>query len=153
VVYDLEDFAIFDRLVPSFTDQPELPAVVRGMTLGETLMLESARLADTSLRRGDTLHIALVWQPQQADATNYKTFVHLADESGRPVAQWDGYPCFNTARTSQWAVGEPVEDHVLLKIPEDVAPGTYSLLVGFYDESTGDRLGDQAIQLGAITLR
>jgi hypothetical protein len=117
------------------------------------MMLESASLGRTSLSRGDILHIALTWLPQQADATNYKTFVHLADAGGGPVAQWDGYPCFNTARTSQWTVGEPVKDHVLMRIPEDVAPGTYSLLVGFYDENTGDRLGDRVIQLGTLTLR
>jgi 4-amino-4-deoxy-L-arabinose transferase-like glycosyltransferase len=153
VVYDLEAFAIFDQILPSLTAQPAPPALVRDVALGEIMMLESAGLARSSLKRGDTLHIALVWRPQQADATNYKTFVHVAGESGRPVAQWDGYPCLNTARTSQWAVGESIEDHVLMEIPEDMPPGTYSLLVGLYDETTGDRLGGQAIQLAPITIR
>jgi hypothetical protein len=153
VVYHAEDFAIFDQLVPTLSDQSDPPAQVREVALGETMVLESASLERTTLNRGDILHLLLVWRPQQALATNYKLFVHVADESGRPVAQWDGYPCFNTSRTSQWPVGEAIRDPVLMRIPEDVPSGTYSLLVGLYDETTGERLGERAIQLATITIR
>jgi len=154
VVYHFEDLAtFFDPLVPTLSDPPDPPAQVREVALGETMTLESAGLANTSLKRGGLLHLALVWRPQQAHATNYKLFVHVADKGGKPVAQWDGYPCLNTARTSQWPVGEAMEDHVLMRIPEDVPPGKYSLLVGLYDEATGERLGEQAIQITTITVR
>ena len=98
-------------------------------------------------------HLQLVWRPRQALATDYKLFVHVADESGRPVVQWDGYPCLNTSRTSQWPVGEAIRDPVLMRIPEDVQPGTYALLVGLYDGTSGERLGGQAVQVATITIR
>jgi hypothetical protein len=153
VVYHFEDFAIFDQLVPPLSEPSDPPAQVREVPLGEVMILESAGLARTSLKRGELVHLPLVWRPQQAQAIDYKLFVHVADENGKPVAQWDGYPCLNTARTSQWPVGEAIEDHVLMRIPEDVPPGSYSLLVGLYDEATGERLGEQAVQITTITVR
>jgi hypothetical protein len=40
-----------------------------------------------------------------------------------------------------------------MRIAEDVPPGAYSLLVGLYDETSGERLGGQAIQVATITIR
>lgn len=99
------------------------------------------------------MHLLLVWRLQQALGRDYKLFVHVVDESGRPVAQWDGFPCFNMGRTSQWAVGQPVRDHILMTLPEDMPPGTYSVLTGLYDESTGERLGGQALKIATLTVR
>ena len=149
----VEDFAIFDQLVPPLDEPSGPPALVRDVTLGETMVLQSAGLVRTSLNQGDTLLLALVWRPLLADTTDYKLFVHLSDESGQPVAQWDGYPCFNTARTSQWAVGESVRDHVLLPIPEEMPTGEYAVVTGLYDEVSGERLGGQAVEIGTITIR
>jgi len=153
VTYDVEDFAIFDQVAPTLGDWPDPTIRVRDEDLGGIMRLESAGLADTTASGGDVLHLLLVWRPMQPLVTDYKLFVHLADERGQPVAQWDGYPCFNTARTSQWPAGEPTADHVLLRIPDDVPPGEYSLLVGFYDGLTGERLGDRAIHVATMSIR
>jgi hypothetical protein len=153
VTYHIEDFAIFDRVVPPLAAWPDPPVRVRDENLGGTMVLESAGLADTSVGVGDLLHLLLVWRPLQSLTGDYKLFVHLADEGGQPVAQWDSYPCSNTGRTSQWTAGEAVTDHVLLRIPDGTPPGEYSLLVGLYDAATGDRLGDRAIQVAAMTIR
>ena len=77
----------------------------------------------------------------------------MAGADGVPVAQWDGYPRWNTARTSTWAPGVEVVDHLLLPLPDDLPPGDYRLLTGLYDPATGARLGDQAVDLGALTVR
>ena len=153
VTYHLEDFGIFDQVGPVLQDWPDPPILAREVPLDETMTLESAGLAGTKLSKGDLLHLLLVWRPQHSLPTDYKLFVHIADESGRPVTQWDGYPCLNTARTSQWPAGEAIRDHVLMRIPDDMPSGEYSLLVGLYDGTTGERLGGQAIQLGALTIR
>jgi hypothetical protein len=153
VTYHVEDFGIFDRVGPVLQDWPDPPVLAREVPLGETITLESAGLAGMALRRGDLLHLLLVWRPEQSLPSDYKLFVHIADESIRPVTQWDGYPCLNTARTSQWPVGEAIRDHVLMRIPDDMPSGTYSLLVGLYDGTTGERVGEQAIQLATLTVR
>jgi 4-amino-4-deoxy-L-arabinose transferase-like glycosyltransferase len=153
VTYHAEDFAYaFDRAVPMLEDWPEPPATVTGARLGEVLTLESGALTPEALTGGDTLHLLLVWRPQQALARDYKVFVHVTDRAGRPLAQWDGRPCMNTGATSQWKAGEPVRDHVLMAIPEDLAAGEYSVVAGLYDEATGERLGGQAIEIGTIAV-
>lgn len=153
VTYHVEDFALFDQVVPTLVSWLDPTVRVRNQDLGGVVMLDSAGLKDTTVGRGDVLHLLLVWRPLQSLIADYKLFVHLADDSGQPVAQWDGYPCFNTSRTSQWTAGEAVTDHVLLRIPDGTPPGEYSLLAGFYHPETGDRLGDRAIQVATITVR
>ena len=126
------------------------PAVVRDVALGDTVQLESAHLAANRLEAGGVLDLLLVWRALQPLDADYKVFVHVAGPDGVPVAQWDGLPGLNTARTSQWTVGEPFRDHVLLPIPAATPPGDYTLLAGLYDPATGLRLGDQAIPLATL---
>ncbi len=154
LTFDAEDFAgPFDQSLPVLEGRAESPVQAGAITLGETMVLESASLEDTSLAQGSTLHLVLAWRPLQALDTDYKLFVHVAGEDGQPKAQWDGLPALNTARTSQWPVGEAVQDHVLLRIPDDMLPGHYQVLVGLYDGSNGERLGGQAIEIATITIR
>lgn len=153
VTYQAEDFSLFDRVVPTLADWPDPPALVREVPLGEEMMLVSAGLERTALAPGETLHLMLVWRPQQSIDSDYKLFVHVVGEDGRPVAQWDGFPCLNTSRTSRWPVGEEFRDHVLLELPGELPSGSYMLLVGFYDEATGERLGGQAIGVTTLTIR
>jgi hypothetical protein len=154
VTYDVEAFVeAFDRTVPAVEGWPDPPAQAQGVSLSQAMLLESAALYRAKLQPNDTLHLLLVWRPRQHLTTDYKVFVHLVDAAGQLVAQWDGLPCLNTCRTSQWTVGVSVRDHILLRIPEDVPPGQYSLLAGLYNETTGERLGGQAIQVGTVTIK
>jgi hypothetical protein len=153
VSYDSEVFVdLFDKTVPVLDGEPDVPTPVPGAALGEAMTLESARFEPPALAGGDALYVRLAWRPQQALLLDYKLFVHVADESGHPVVQWDGFPCLNTARTSTWQAGEILVDHVVLAIPRETVAGEYGLLVGFYDPATGKRLGDQAIEIGTIEI-
>jgi hypothetical protein len=151
--YPSEEFALlFDRTVPALEDGPGMPLQVRGEELGSMVTLESVGLAQTSFRPGDTIHLLLVWRPQVPLPEDYKLFVHVAGEGGRPVAQWDGHPCFNLGRTSQWPPGASIVDHVLVATSDELLPGEYTLLAGMYDETSGERLGGRAIEIGRITV-
>jgi len=154
VGYDSELFApVFDGEVPTLVDWRDPLATVRDVSLSETMTLESGALTPSTLAGGDTLHLLLVWRPQQELGADYKVFVHVTDESGRPLAQWDGRPCLNLGSTRQWVAGEPVRDHVLMILPEELPPGEYSVVVGLYDEATGERLDGRAVEIGAIAVR
>jgi 4-amino-4-deoxy-L-arabinose transferase-like glycosyltransferase len=154
VTYDAKDLQpFFNVLVPTLEGGPESPVQVRDVALGETLVLATAGAERTKLAPGETLHLQFAWQPQQALGQDYKLFVHIADAQGRPQAQWDGMPCLNLGRTSQWAVGETVEDHALVPIPDDMPPGEYAVLVGLYDGATGERLAGEAIQVTEIVVK
>jgi hypothetical protein len=121
--------------------------------LDERVELTVAHVPVADWTAGQVVHVALVWLPHSLLTQDYKLFVHVADESGVPLAQWDGYPGLNTSRTSTWRAGEPFTDHVLLPLPVDMAPGEYTLLVGLYDPESGARLGERAIPVTRVTVR
>jgi mannosyltransferase len=118
---------------------------------------------------GDVVTIEAWWVADNAEVpprADYVTFLHLVDAAGRIVVQRDMPPQNGTARTSTWQVlgrgrpgesrlaietgpngttrveadGEIYRDHLALSLPADVAPGTYRLLLGLYDPTTGTRL-------------
>ncbi|HXF63422.1 MAG TPA: hypothetical protein VNK95_17465, partial [Caldilineaceae bacterium] len=154
LTFDAEPFIpLFRSEVAALAPVERRPVLARSERLGDAVSLESASASTTRPARGEMVHLTFVWLPQAPLALDYKLFVHVAGADGRPVAQWDGYPGLNTARTSRWPTGQPFDDHVLLAIPADAPPGDYTLLVGLYDPASGARLGDRAIAVTPFTIR
>jgi hypothetical protein len=153
VTLDAEQFVTpFLHSVATVGPWPDPRLRIQDEPLSDAIILARAHLDETTYRRGDTLHLLLVWEVRAPAPLDYKLFVHMADQSGRPVAQWDGLPGLNTARTSTWAVGSQFRDHVLLRIPDAAQPGAYSLLVGLYDPATGERLGGRALTVTQVRI-
>lgn len=93
---------------------------------------------DLQVGAGD-LQLALHWQALAPMSESFKIFVHLlagADPAGIH-AQADLYPHLPT---TAWIPGEVLTDRVILELPPDLSPGSYTLLVGLYDEANGRRL-------------
>jgi hypothetical protein len=154
VSYDVEQFeAAFDATIPVLGDPVQPAATVRDQPLSAAVTLAAARFAPRALAPGDTLHITLEWLPTQPLNHDYKLFVHLTGETAQPLAQWDGVPGLNTQPTDRWIPGEIFHDHVLLSIPPDLAPGTYTLRVGLYDAKSGERIGGKALEIGTVLIR
>ena len=92
---------------------------------------------------GQSLHFHLYWQAEAATATNYQVFNHLLDAEGRLIAQIDGPPLPSERRgTMDWDDPEEViySREYALALPEDLAPGEYSIVTGFYRRDNGQRL-------------
>lgn len=91
---------------------------------------------------GGTLELALHYETTAAIETDYSVFVHLIDTSsdGDPVAQADGSPLEGTRPTSSWQPGETLVDVRHVMLPPDLPSGSYSLVVGWYDWQTNERL-------------
>jgi hypothetical protein len=85
------------------------------------------------------LELVVHWQALEPTTANLKIFVHLVRESGSSdiLAQADIPPHIPT---SAWVPGEYVSDRVRVDIPEHLSQEGISLLVGLYDELTGERL-------------
>jgi hypothetical protein len=85
------------------------------------------------------LQLVLHWQALAPIKANYKLFLHLVGEGGPADirAQTDVYP---HPATPGWLPGEYLSDRVTLDLPAGLPPGHYSLLLGLYDEVTGQRL-------------
>lgn len=105
---------------------------------------------------GAAFPVRLIWRAGGPTDRSYKVFVHLRDAGGRPVAQGDAYPAGGTAPTNGWLRDEVIVDEYSISVPEDIAAGAYTLVVGFYDEATGERLplveGGDEVVLGRVTV-
>ena len=109
-------------------------------------------------RRAASLTLTLWWQAIQAPDRDLKRFVHLYDAETEVIgAQDDAMPRAWTYPTSWWTAGEVVSETVVLQLAE-VAAGSYSLGIGWYDPETSVRLpivttNVDAVRDGRLTLR
>jgi len=112
---------------------------------------------------GDFLQVELRWacsQPLEVDAT---VFVHVIDDAGRMVAQDDRYPLLGLWPLRYCRVGDTVADLRRVRVPRGLPVGSYTVLVGVYDRTTGKRLtaldprgrlfSDDAVPIGYIRIR
>jgi hypothetical protein len=84
-------------------------------------------------------------------------FVHLLDAGGNKVAQADGQvtDAFGSLPVAGWGQGAPVDDLVTLALPAELPPGDYTVVAGWYDWQSGERLvaaGAGAREDGAATV-
>ena len=99
---------------------------------------------------GDVLTLTTTWQ-QQAEPAPVKMFVHLLDETGDLVTQWDGLGL----AWEGWRQEDVVRQHHSLTLPVDLPAGTYRLVAGLYDSQTQERWrlpnGEEFVELMSIT--
>lgn len=107
--------------------------------LGETVSLVGYN-APTRVAPGERVRVTLLWHTRDAVEGDYKVFVHLLSPAGGSAAQDDAKPVYWFYPTPQWQPGDYVRDEHILTLPADLAHGDYTLIVGMYDEATGDRL-------------
>jgi hypothetical protein len=96
------------------------------------------------------VQVVLVWQAVAPTEQAYKVFLHVVDEHGRLLAPLDS--TFDVP-SPLWENGEIVLSHHLLEAGL-LPPGEYRMLVGIYDERSGERLPvdlpDAAVPAGTI---
>ena len=108
--------------------------------LGGQALLVSYTVAPQQPAPGQTFAVTLQWRALQAFAANETVFVHLLDARNQVVAQHDGAPANGAQPTVEWTPGETILDAHALPLPKSLAAGTYTLEVGMYLQSTGQRL-------------
>jgi len=88
----------------------------------------------------DNLTVTLWWSSRQIPEQDITLFLHVYDEAGNLVTQGDGYPLLGLFPPRQWQPGDVVRDvrHVIL--PEDMAGQSYTIVLGWYEPSSGERL-------------
>lgn len=105
---------------------------------------QGIRLARFELPRstlpGSTVPVTLTWQAGGPAQRNWKVYIHVRDAQNVTVAQVDGYPAGGTVLTTSWMPGEVIIDMHPLFLPTDLPAQDYAVRVGFYDESTFERL-------------
>lgn len=135
---------------------PAMPPSIQykaGAVFNDQVELLGYDLSPSTVRPGETLDLTLHWRALAEPQQSYKVFVHLLDPAGTRRAQADGVPVNWTLPTTCWVTGEVIADHYALPLPPDAPAGDYVLAVGFYHETTGERLSagkDDHVQLGVV---
>ncbi|MFQ5577089.1 MAG: ArnT family glycosyltransferase, partial [Anaerolineae bacterium] len=132
-----------------FRDVPP-GAALTNTGFGEVMRLAGYRLEAA----GDALTVDLFWHalPPIEAATgpcreervenftatvcprlNYAVSVRVVAPDGSIIARHDGWPAGGLLPTSQWRVGDYVQDRHTLPLPPDAPPGNYTLSVVVYD--------------------
>ena len=122
-------------------------------------------LPATTLNPGDKLPFTLHWQSAAPLTVDLTTFAHLRDDAGNTVAQLDWTPqdSLGYLPTSAWQPGRVVVDSQSLSLPDNLPPGEYRLVAGWYYAPTGERLlvtgsgalktDDGVVEIGSVTIR
>ena len=123
------------RLLHYGTASPTYSLAAAG-TWGEppSLKLVAARTSHHQARPGQVISLELDWRKVD-ELSPLHLFVQLLPPTPPPVAQYDGaFP------TDAWPADAIQTTRVGLWIPPDVPAGDYTLIVGWYDPTTGQRL-------------
>jgi hypothetical protein len=86
------------------------------------------------------LVVELWWHSLEVPERDITLFAHAIDSEGQLVAQADGYPLQGLSPPMRWLPGDQIHDIRYIVLPEDFDPTQLTLLVGWYDTTTGDRL-------------
>ncbi len=131
----------------------------RSDLFGRTIRLVGTTISSGTVAPGSSFTVSLAWQAVRLPTATYTVFIHLADSTGKPLAQSDGVPGNGLRPTSHWILGEYVLDEHRLTVPATAPPGDYRLMVGLYEADSGRRaevlsptVAGQAVDLGKVTV-
>jgi hypothetical protein len=162
--------------LPSLPANQIGPALPTPVTFGNTLRLAglTAQLdgqpaafdqpdGTLTARAGQTIQFAFDWTALERPTQDYSLFVHLSVAPDvAPSAQFDGL-LGGDYTTIAWRKGETIRSMATLTLPADLPAGTYQVLIGVYEWSSGNRLepladsaalvGEKRYRLGKLQIK
>jgi hypothetical protein len=113
-----------------------LPVAILG---GNQIALLDYRI-EGPLRHGATVRLNVLWQALKPLDDDYTVFVHAVDGEGAIWGQRDTEPREGEYPTTEWGLGEIVQDRYELQIDVAGPREGYQLMMGMYVSGTGKRL-------------
>ncbi len=112
---------------------------MRGVALPETavnfndqIALLNIDIANQPLTPGGSLPLSLHWLSLAPLGDDYTLFLQVVDANDRIVGQIDAWPLQGTLPTSQWQPGQTLTDPYTIPLDNNLPPGEYRLLIGWY---------------------
>lgn len=90
---------------------------------------------DRPYHLGDNIDLLLEWRVNQPVEKSYTYTAQLRGPGQQPHAQYDDRPFRDTYPTSKWKPGETILESVSIPTGPGIPPGSYQLLIAFYDGS------------------
>lgn len=111
-----------------------------GANLGGKVELLGYNLEPRSVRPRGALRLTLYWRALTEIDTSYTVFTHLLGPDGSIRGQKDSLPTDGAYPTTEWQIGEIIVDTYVITVAPDAPAGSYTLAVGLYDATSGQRL-------------
>jgi hypothetical protein len=123
----------------------ELPAGISTLSidLGAVLELAGYAYGEAGFRPATVVPLTLYWRALQAPPDDYSVSLRLFNGAGTEVFKVDSqHPVLGTYPTSLWSPGQVVADYYEMRLPADLAPGTYQWGVIVYRALPDVAIGD-----------
>ncbi|MCP4165716.1 MAG: DUF2723 domain-containing protein [Chloroflexi bacterium] len=90
---------------------------------------------------GGELIVTLTWRAVDTPTTPLHSFLQIYNADGEKVKQADDHrPGGDYIPATLWRSGDVIIDTFTLPLPDVLPPGDYTLVAGFYDPTTGERV-------------
>ncbi|MBE2201755.1 MAG: hypothetical protein IAE79_24300 [Anaerolinea sp.] len=116
------------------------PAAPLDIQFGSHILLQGFTINEGRLVPGGVVDVTLHWTAMGTATRPYTVFMHLLGPDNTLVAQQDNWPVSGQWPPTCWRAGDSIPDNYRLTLPATLAPGTYTLITGWYDARDGDRL-------------
>lgn len=136
----------------TIADFSVIPAMTGMANYDNVFILLDAVVETQGLSAAGPLEISLKWKGAHTVEEDYTMFVQVVGPDGRLYGQVDSWPQHGGRPTSHWTAGEQLEDHYALYLEDEMLPGNYQVIVGWYlladmgripvITETGDIIGD-----------
>jgi hypothetical protein len=92
---------------------------------------------------GGVMTVVIYWRVTETPPTTWHSFLQIYNEAGEKIKQADDHrPGGDYLPSSLWRPGNIVVDSFVMPLPDVLPPGGYTLVAGFYDPETGERMAD-----------
>ncbi len=85
-------------------------------------------------------HLRLYWETDEAPTADWVTYIHLHNQLGERVAQFDGAALRGLVGTSDWSADTLYVDRRQLEALDELPEGEYLFRIGLFDQASGERL-------------
>lgn len=123
----------------------------RAARLGSELRWLGFDLATGPWAPGDDLRVSLGWQVIETPARDWRAFVQLLDARGAVAAGWEG-PSLLDLPSRQWRPGDLLRTPWSLRLPAALPDGSYRLIAGYFDPTSGQRLAPSGQRADFLSL-
>jgi len=130
-VRDTDEYTLYR--IPDFINLDPIRLITFSSEDGSIHLVQSGWDART-WRPGEMFSLETHWL-KEAPPVPVKLFVHVVDDAGRIVAQWDGLG----AAWEGWRAQDVLIQFHELQFPDTMPDGTYQIWAGVYDPGSGQR--------------
>lgn len=104
------------------------------------IMLQGYNISQTAVAPGAKIDLTLFWRALKRIPKDYTIFLHLRDQAGETVAQFDYEPFSGSYPTRNWQPGQLLTGPREFTLPAKFPAGKYNLVIGLYDRQSLERL-------------